>query len=104
MEAIGKIYEAEDNAAALIDGAKRNASDIIARANENKTDTLRRAESLSAQKAKEERLAILAEAEEIVNCAEAEARSDAKKLLAATAEKWESAVSLILGEIFEKWQ
>ena len=36
MEAIGKIYEAEERAAALVAAARDSAADIIARANENK--------------------------------------------------------------------
>ena len=104
IDAIGKIYEAEEKAAAITDDAKRRASEIIARANENKTDTIRRAETLSAAKAKEDKLSIAAEADEILKIAEAEARSEAKKLVVSSAEATEEAVSLILREIFEKWQ
>lgn len=104
IEAIGKIYEAEEKAAAVVAEAKQSAAEIIARANENKKDTLLRAETLSAEKAKEETAAILAEAEGIVNVAEAEARSEAKKLVASSAPAMEKAVSLIIEEIFGKWQ
>lgn len=104
MEAIGKILEAEERADALICAARDSASDIIARANENKKDTLLRAEVLSAEKAKEEKANIRVEADEIVRKAEAEARSEAKKLVAASAPAMENAVSLILEEIFGKWQ
>ncbi len=104
MEAIGKIYEAEERAAALVAAARDSAADIIARANENKRDTLLRAETLSAEKAKEEKAAILAESDEITRAAEAEARSEAKRLVAASAPAMENAVSLILEEIFGKWQ
>lgn len=104
IEAIGKIYEAEEKAAALIDEAKAKAEEIIARANENKTDTIRRAETLSKEKAKEEKVAIAAEADEIVGAAESEARSEAKRLVVSSGPAVEEGVSLILREIFEKWQ
>ena len=104
MEAIGKIYEAEERAAALVAAARDSAADIIARANENKKDTLLRAETLSAEKAKEEKASIAEEAIEIERAAEADARGEAKRLVAASAPAMETAVSLILEEIFGKWQ
>ena len=104
IEAIGKIYEAEEKAAALIDEARERAEAIIARANENKTDTIRRAETLSAEKAKEDKASIAAEADEIVGVAENEARSEAKRLVVSSSGAVEEGVSLILREIFEKWQ
>ena len=104
MEAISKIYEAENNAAEIVSEARRQAAQIIARANEDKSDTLKRAQTLSDEKARSEKLRVASEAEELVSNAAIAARADAKKLIAASSDAMEGAVSLILQEIFEKWQ
>lgn len=104
MEAISKIYEAENSAAEIVSDARAKAESIIARANEDKADTLDRARVLSEEKARSEKARIATKTEELVGSAAAAARADAKKLIASSAEAMENAVSLILREIFEKWQ
>ena len=103
-DAIEKIKSAEAEALEKTDKAKAEAADMISAAKAEQAETLARARRLADEKTVKEKNSSKDAAEELIRKAEAEAKAEAKELSDAAEQKMPGAVSLVLMEIFKKWQ
>ena len=104
IDAIEKIKNAEAEALAITDSAKAEAAEMIAAAKTEQAETLARARKLADDRALKERNNAVNAANEIIVSATDEAKKEADELIEKAGQKMPAAVSLVIMEIFKKWQ
>lgn len=104
QETVNRVREAESNALAMIEQARKEKDSRIAEAKAASDEKIKGAHALCGDIAKKARDEIAAQRQTIIEEKTIKAKENANIIAASTEEKMDGAIGIIITEIFNKWQ